>query len=500
METVATILYARLHNVLPVCNAMPPQLSAGFADDLREVLETPITKQNGVVAQRRPDSILAIFANPPGEKPDHARRVQRAAVLAVHNAAALNQRVAKKMPKSAPAPRLALAAGVHLGPDEVAASARGTSGSVRATGEAIEVARGLECTAPDVGWSIVASRQAYHAAGARVEAGSFGSVALPDDSFVDLAEVTGLARQKESRNPPAVYQSLRDSIDRNRKMHDRPQDLARAASEAARSNALHFSIEGYRIVRKIGEGGMASIYLAVGESAEKLVLKVMRIVDDQQGDHLQRFIQEFALLAQAKHPNIARIYRQGFCAGHAYIAMEYFDQGDLRSRMAGGIDAGKALVYLRQTAAALQAIHAAGIVHRDLKPDNLMLRKDGSLALGDFGIAKHVSMALTDTAHGEVVGTPYYLSPEQAMGRPVDQRCDLYSLGLIFYEMLTGEKPYRASSAEELLDMHVNAPVPLLRPPHDRFQPLLERMMAKDCDQRFSSAGDLLQHLSKVVL
>jgi serine/threonine protein kinase len=222
----------------------------------------------------------------------------------------------------------------------------------------------------------------------------------------------------------------------------------------------------------------------------------MRIVGDQQGDHLQRFIQEFALLAQVKHRNVAQIHRQGFCSGHAYIAMEYFSQGDLRARMARGVDPQTACSYIRQTAAALDAIHAAGIVHRDLKPDNLMLRKDGSIALADFGIAKHVEMFITDTAHGEVVGTPYYLSPEQATGRIVDHRCDLYSLGVILYELLTGAKPYRAATADALLDLHVNAPVPRLPAAHERFQTVLDNLMAKDCEQRYRSARHLLADLA----
>jgi serine/threonine protein kinase len=180
--------------------------------------------------------------------------------------------------------------------------------------------------------------------------------------------------------------------------------------------------------------------------------------------------------------------------------MEYFSRGDLRARIAQGVRAEEAIAYVKQIAAALQAIHEAGIVHRDLKPDNLMLRRDGSLALVDFGIAKHVSMLITDTAHGEVVGTPYYLSPEQAMGRPVDQRCDLYSLGLILYEMLSGAKPYHAQSAEALLDQHVNGPVPLLRTSHERLQPVLERLMAKNCDERYPSAHELLSDLARLGL
>jgi serine/threonine protein kinase len=195
---------------------------------------------------------------------------------------------------------------------------------------------------------------------------------------------------------------------------------------------------------------------------------------------------------------VARIHRQGFSSGHAYIAMEYFSQGDLRESIARGIDGGTARAYVAQIAAALQAIHAAGIVHRDLKPDNLMLRRDGSIALADFGIAKHVEMFITDTAHDQVVGTPYYLSPEQATGLPVDQRCDLYSLGVMFHEMLTGRKPYYADTAQALLEQHIQAPVPQLPAPHQRLQPVLEGLMAKDREQRYASAQEFLDHLARL--
>ena len=494
MQTVAAVLYARLRNVLPVCSAVPGHLGGAFADELREALSGPIAKQRGMVMQQRPDSILALFANQPGEQPDHARRALHAAMLAVYETVDLNRRISGKIK----APPLAIAAGVHLGTVDLERAPRGTSGTVRASGDVVEIARLLECTAPDVGWSIVASAEACRAAGARVQAGRFGSVALPDNSFVDIAEVTGLVPQPGSRSSPQNYQAVRDAIASNRQAYARQQDVARAASDAARNAALHFSIEGYRIVRKIGEGGMASIYLATDGAGVMQVLKVMRMTGE--GDPLQRFIQEFVLLSQLAHPNIARIYTQGFCAGHAFIAMEYFARGDLRQRLKKGVDPATALSYAKQIAAALDAIHSVGIVHRDLKPDNLMLREGGSLALADFGIAKHLSMFITDTAHDEIVGTPYYLSPEQATGRPVDQRCDLYTLGLIFYEMLTGDRPYRADSAEALLDMHIHAPVPLLRPPHDRLQPLLERLMAKDPVRRYPNAQKFLADMEAMGL
>jgi len=496
METFATVLYARFRNVMPIFNGIDADRSAELAAALRGVLEGSISRHNGVVAQLRPDSVLAVFANDEEARPDHARRALHAALTTVYETADLSDRLASWTGVD-DLPPLSVAAGVHIGKLDVSPAQGSTSGAVRARGEAVEIARVLECTAPDMGWSVVASGAARRAAGERIESGRFGSVALPDNSFVEISEITGLAPLKSSRTSPEGYQALRDSIAQNRKLYARPQDMI-AAAQPAGAGAAHFSIEGYRICRKIGEGGMASIYLAQpAECGAKQVLKVMPIAGSDAGDTLQRFMQEFALLAQVCHPNVANIYRQGFSAGHAYIAMEYFSHGDLRARIGQGMGAQEALAYARQVAAALQAIHAAAIVHRDLKPDNLMLRADGSLALADFGIAKHVSMLITDTAHGEVIGTPYYLSPEQAMGQPVDQRCDLYSLGVILYEMLAGAKPYRAATAEGLLDLHVNGPVPLLRPPHDRLQPLLERLMAKDREARYAHAGQFLDDLDR---
>ncbi len=496
METVATVLYTRLRNVLPVCRGLTADRGAELASELRNLLQEPVAKQNGIVAQLRPDSILAVFSNESEAKPDHARRALHAALLMVHQTAGLNKRIAGWAQEEA-VPPLGVVAGVHIGKVEVVPARAGNSGAVRVSGDTVEIARVLECTAPDMGWSIVASGAARRAAGERIESEGFGSVALPDSSFVDIFEVTGLAPQKNSRNPPEVYQSLRESVARNRKHCERPQEMPGSAGNAA----AHFSIDGYRIVRKIGEGGMASIYLAQTGAAEELqVLKVMPIAGSGHDDTLQRFMQEFAMLAQVQHPNVANIYRQGFSAGHAYIAMEYFSRGDLRARIKAGVSFDTAIAYAKQIAGALQSIHRVDIVHRDLKPDNLMLRADGSLALADFGIAKHTSMLITDTAHGEVVGTPYYLSPEQATGQPVDRRCDLYSLGLILYEMLIGAKPYVAQNAESLLEMHISAPVPLLRPPHERLQPVLERLMAKDKNRRYGDAQHFLDDLARLGL
>lgn len=498
-QVVATFLYARLHGFSAACQAMSSEEAASFVTEVRRMFTEVVAKLGGEVAQRRPDSILAVFSNRPDDrKPNHAQRGLHAAILAVHEAVQLGQLLASR-PQFASLPPLTLAAGVHLGPAEVT---RRKNGSVQAVGEAVEVARLLEVAATDLSWSVATSAGTRLASAGRADGGRIGSVALPDNSFIDVVEVTGLVPRKNSSTPPRVFEMLREAIQSNQQARKRNGGGTPAATAAAAAAASgHFLIEGYRVLRKIGEGGMASIFLAQSaEGGPPQVLKVMRLDRAVEADGLQRFIQEFALLQQIHHPNVARIFRQDFSVGHAYIAMEYFPGGDLRARLRQPLDAATAISYLKQTAAGLGAIHEVGIVHRDLKPDNLMLRQDGSLGLADFGVAKQVSMKITDTGDGDIVGTPYYLSPEQALGKPVDARCDMYSLGVLAHELLTGRKPYLASSAQELLHLHINAPVPLLPPEHRHLQAVLESLMAKDREQRYPSAQLMLADLAQLGL
>ena len=499
-KTVATFVYARLHNFAGVCQNLSGDELTSFVNEVRRILSDPVTKLEGEIAQRRPDSILAVFSNKPdARKPDHAQRGLHAAILLVYEAVQLAARIAARA-DGPQMPTLTLAVGVNLGPAEITGPGSRNNGMVHAVGEAVEVARLLEVTASDLRWSVAASGQTLRAAAGRAQAGRIGSVGPPDNSFIDIVEITALVPRKGSKTSPAMYQLLRDAIQKNEQAFARPQDMAMmgGGTHPGTQAATHFLIEGYRILRQIGAGGMSTIFLAQSqEGGAPVVLKIMRL-DGISGDEgLQRFIQEFALLAQVRHPNVARIFRQDFSAGHAYIAMEYFPGGDLRARIGKGIDAATASNYLRQIAAGLAAIHAAGIVHRDLKPDNLMLRQDGTLALADFGVAKQVSMLIMDTNVGDVVGTPSYLSPEQAQGQLVDARCDLYSLGVLLYEMLMGRKPYQAATTQAMLELHIGGPMPQLSPDHAAMQPVIDGLMAKDRTRRYASAQALLDDLSK---
>jgi tRNA A-37 threonylcarbamoyl transferase component Bud32/class 3 adenylate cyclase len=493
-------MYARLHNFAAVCQTLAGDELMAFVNDARRALSEPVLKLGGEIAQRRPDSILAVFSNKPdARKPDHAQRGLHAAILAVYESVQLAARVAAGS-VSPGSPRLAVAVGVNLGPAEISGRGVRSNGMVHATGEAVEVTRLLELTASDLRWSIAASGRTLRASAGRAEAGRIGSVAPPDNSFVDIVEIKGLVPRRGSKTRPEMYRLLREAIAQNDVAWERSHDPVSAGSVpgAPPSGTHHLLVEGYRVLRQIGAGGMATVYLAEAkEGGAPQVLKVMRMEAIPDDDGLQRFIQEFALVAQIRHPNVARIYRQDFSAGNAYIAMEYFSGGDLRGRIAQGISRATAIDYLKQIAAGLAAIHEAGIVHRDLKPDNLMLRQDGTLALADFGVAKQVSMLIMDTGDGDVVGTPSYLSPEQAKGLSVDARCDLYSLGVLTYEMLTGRRPYQAANTQAMLDLHINGAVPVLGAQHEALQPVLNRLMAKNRDQRYPSALALLKDLAE---
>jgi tRNA A-37 threonylcarbamoyl transferase component Bud32/DNA-binding NarL/FixJ family response regulator len=251
-------------------------------------------------------------------------------------------------------------------------------------------------------------------------------------------------------------------------------------------------IPGYRSLRKIGEGGMAQVYLAEREhDGLQLVLKVLdaRLRADEV--FFRRFVREYKLVAGLQNEYVAHIYDQGFAGEHPYIAMEYLAGGTLAARIHEGMTSLTALRVVSQIARALDAIHERGVIHRDLKPPNILFRANGRPVLVDFGLAKDLAANLTLTRHGEVIATPRYMSPEQCLGKPADHRSDLYSLGVIFYEMLTGRRLYEAEGPAGLVYQHVHGPVPRLPTRLAGYQGILNRLLAKAPEERFQSAREL---------
>jgi serine/threonine-protein kinase PpkA len=251
-------------------------------------------------------------------------------------------------------------------------------------------------------------------------------------------------------------------------------------------------IPGYRILRELGRGGMAKVYLAVQESMEREVALKVMLPALGAGDSTfsDRFLREARIVAKLSHPNIIAVIDVGVAGIYHYYSMEYHTGGDLKSRIHAGMMPKMALAITRQITSALAFAHAKGYIHRDVKPENVIFRQDGTALLTDFGIAKAAETATRMTATGAVIGTPHYMSPEQAQGSEIDQRSDLYSIGIMLYEMLTGSVPYTGNSALSIGIKHLKEPVPALPPTLNQYQPLIEKFLAKNPDDRFQNGAE----------
>jgi eukaryotic-like serine/threonine-protein kinase len=250
-------------------------------------------------------------------------------------------------------------------------------------------------------------------------------------------------------------------------------------------------IPGYRRARLLARGSVSRLYIAESEKAGALVvLKVTPSHRDESGvdQPFERFLQEYEIAQRLQHPNVVRLHELGIADDHAYLAMEYFPMGDLRKRVRNGLTPAESLGYAVQIARVLSAIHAEGVLHRDLKPGNVMLRSDDQIALIDFGLAKQLALDLDLTDRGLIFGTPHYMSPEQGHGQKMDARSDLYSLGVLLYEMLTGRKPFTADNPMTVLYLHRNSELPDLPAPLAVLQPVVHRLLAKLPEDRYADA------------
>ncbi|MGB1011846.1 MAG: protein kinase domain-containing protein [Thiolinea sp.] len=265
-------------------------------------------------------------------------------------------------------------------------------------------------------------------------------------------------------------------------------------------------IKDYEIKEPLGEGGMATVYLAIHKRLQREVaLKVMKPEASGTKAFQNSFIIEGRTVAKLEHPNIVKIYDIDSDNGHFYMSMEILRKGSLKQRLANGkLPASNALKITAQIASALNAAHnyvdkdsgQKGYIHRDIKPANIMFRDDGSAVLTDFGIAKMQGTTSEMTQMGYIAGTPYYMAPEQATGNhQIDHRADIYSLGIVFYEMLTGDKPFTGSNTVAITYEHVHAPIPKLTGEHSIFQPMLDKALAKKPEERFATIEQFSQEL-----
>ncbi len=249
-------------------------------------------------------------------------------------------------------------------------------------------------------------------------------------------------------------------------------------------------VSGYQLLDLLGEGPVSRVFLAAPDSGGDLVaLKVLKTDILDSPEVLLRFIQEADLIASIESPRVVTVLEQGFTDESGFLAMEYLSGGTLRRRIKFGIEPGDAVRYVLHLAEGAAAIHAAGIVHRDLNPSTIIFRSDNTPAIADFGWSKALCQDLELTVTGQLVGVPEYSSPEQGMGEKLDHRSDIYSVGVILFEMLTGQPPFEGRTAPAVFRQHLQSPVPKLKRELARLQPILETSLAKDPDARYDDMG-----------
>jgi serine/threonine-protein kinase len=258
----------------------------------------------------------------------------------------------------------------------------------------------------------------------------------------------------------------------------------------------------YRLEAKLGSGGMSTVYLARDQTLDRdVAVKVMHREMSEQADQLERFRQEARAVAKLSHPNVVAVIDAGEDGGHPYIVFEYVEGETLKQRInrVGALDPQEALAYAIEIARGLTVAHARKMVHRDIKPQNVLIDAEGRAKLTDFGISRQLEQDGM-TATGRVLGTTDYVAPEQAMGHAVDPRSDIYSLGVVLYEMLIGQVPFHADSQVGVAMKHVNEELPDVqqrRPEVSAAAALVvERATAKDPDQRYQEVGEMIDDLS----
>lgn len=503
-----SVLFVDIRNFTMFADQLHGEEVVEFLNAFFDRAYEPVRQQCGWVVRFLSDGMVAMF-EPRVEQPDdHAERALKVALLIVLAADSFRDWITQRFP-GRQLPEFAVGVGIHSGEVMICNMGSGTAINTTVIGDTVNIAARLQSITNVLGWSIATSSTCANIAGDRFQLGRGSMVTMKGKTLqIQAIEVTGLnPRTASANNDSAFYEKLSQSVALNTAIFE----LAR---EQADSIQNHFSntenslettpqnqpieLEGYRLLRKLGQGGMSEVYLAenlVTHTHQVLKLVPTIAIDIDSDDTLQRFLHEFALISQIDHPNVARIYHQGFTSTHAYISMEFFPGGDLRCLISEYPSPQVAIASLLQILGGLSAIHELGIIHCDMKPDNVMIRRDGSLALADFGIAEHSDSIRLPTRPGEIMGSPSYLAPEQALDLPVDERTDLYSTGVIFYEMLTGWPPYKGSSVQAILYQHVNLPVPILPVGLERFQPILNRMMAKSAAARFESADAVVEYV-----
>jgi serine/threonine-protein kinase PpkA len=503
----ATVLFSDIRNFTTYSERLTSDEIAELLNAYLQTACAPIIRCGGLVMKFMGDGVMALFEARQDDKGEsHAQRAVRAGLAMQIAALEFRDWIRQHHPGKS-LPEFSVGVGIHSG--EVLLCNVGTPGRSELTviGDTVIIASRLEGQTKELGWAVIASDATVKACGAAVVLGSHRSVQLRGRSTpTEAHEIVGITAESEDHDSVQIPDDLRQALSANARV---AAGAAKAAlgitlrmitSELANTlSEKNLSVQGYRVLSRIGHGGSSVVYLAERESdQQKVVLKILNATPGFDEAMLQRFVQEFDIISSIDHPNVVKIFDRGFSDKRAYIAMEYFPDGSLADVIERGLSARQALSLLAQAASALREIHNRGIIHRDIKPSNLMARSDGNIALADFGIAKRLGDDFARTRQGEIYGTPYYVSPEQIEGNSATAQSDIYALGIIFHEMLTGRRPFEAETVSELIAMHVNANRPKLDQSLAEFQGLLDRMLAVSPRDRYKNADELLDGIDEV--
>ena len=505
----ATVLFTDIRGFTTLSERLSVAEIAALLNTYFQRACEPIIAAGGRVVKFIGDGIMAVFPHTDDNPREHQalRAIQTGLGLSIIAHHFRNWMHAQYSDRGLP--EFAIGVGIHTG--EVTLCQVGAPGQedFTAVGDTVNIASRLEGQTKELGWPVVASEATIGAAGDAVVHGAHRVVHLRGRTKPVLVyEVLGLKNLPATtdRGTGSLSELLQEALAGNAEgaaiaakaaLRETLEALMSDQSQPSASAPLR--IKNYSVVGKLGDADGTIVYLAERDlDGKKVAIKIRHSRPGEGQRPLQRFVQEAAMVGRFHHPNIAAILDHGFAEDLAYIVMEYFPAGCLRDVVRGPLPPRQALSLLAQAATALAEVHRQGIVHGDLKPENFMVRENGEIALSGFEDAKDETSDRSITQRTAPLVSLYYRSPEDATGAKVDQRSDLYALGVIFFETLTGHRPYTSDSADELTRQIVNAPPPRLPVEIAHCQELVDAMLAKDPAWRYPSAVAVLEAIDAV--